>query len=282
MAQNVPVIDLNDSSSRVDQRFGEALEQHGFAIILNHGVSAHHVGEAYRAVAKVFDLPLHVKQAYETPDNGRLTGYTSPEVERAKDATRGDVKEFWHVMRPGNQLADNLFPKEVPEFQRAMLELFAAMEQLSTTMLGSVGRYLGKPTHHFEGMTANGNSVLRVLHYPEIDGPTTALRAAPHEDINLLTLLVAGTQPGLEILDRDGSWLAVQTPPDAIIANAADMMQMHTFGRIRSATHRVVNPPAKDGGRYSMPFFTHPRADVPLVTAGDYLNLRLRENGVKA
>lgn len=280
MSQSIAVIDVRDMQANTDRVFGTALETHGFAIIVNHGVPQELIADAYRVAAQVFALPLKAKRAYETPKNGRQTGYSSFGVEHAKDHVHGDLKEFWHVMRPGNGLAENLFPTEVAEFERVSLRLFSALEQLSILLLGSIGRFLEKPTRHFESMIANGNSVLRFLHYPEIDGSVQGVRSAPHEDINLLTLLVAGTKPGLELMDRDGSWIEVDAPPGAIIANAADMLQLHTFNRLRSATHRVVNPLRNDGGRYSMPFFTHPRSDVPLVVAKDYLFHRLREIGV--
>jgi isopenicillin N synthase-like dioxygenase len=278
--RRVPLVDLKGKPTDVAVEIGVSLQEYGFVTIVNHGVPAGVINRVYEAAGKVFNLPLHAKQQYETARNGRQTGYTSPKTERAQGEKLPDLKEFWHVMREGNALAPNLFPKEVLEFKDATLQLFQAYEHCGRHLLGHVGAFLGYEPLHFENMIANGDSVLRVLHYPPIQGDEVGVRAAPHTDINLFTLMKA--EPGLEVETKDGKWISVEPPAEAIIANAGDMLQMHTFGRIRSTRHRVVNPPGKSSSRYSVPFFGHPRADVPLVTAGAFLQHRLREIGLKA
>jgi isopenicillin N synthase-like dioxygenase len=282
--KGIPVLDRCWSVTRFDDEFGRALESCGFAVVVNHGIIKELITSAYRAAVQLFALPLEVKQKCETPENGRQTGYTSLGVEHAKDQTVGDLKEFWHVMRPGCRHPEK-FPPEASEFKGALLALFGALEICSGQLLRSIGRHLEFPAGTFDEMTRSGDSVLRILHYPDVEGETTALRAAPHEDINLLTLLVPDTNQGLEVLGPDGAWIPVSCPPSGIVVNGADMLQLYTGGRIRSATHRVVNPEKKDGGRYSMPFFTHPRPEIllttnPPFTAGEYLQQRLREIGV--
>jgi len=284
MKNGIPILDRCWSVTRFDAEFGRALEDLGFAVVVNHGIPSQLIKSAYLAAKELFALPLEVKQKFETPENGRQTGYASLGVEHAKDQTQGDYKEFWHVMRPGGRHPEK-FPREVSEFKEASLALFAELEICSGRLLRSIGRHLELPDGTFDEMTRDGDSVLRVLHYPDSKGETTALRSAPHEDINLLTLLVPDTNPGLQVKHPDGTWLPVVNPPGAIVVNGADMLQLYTSGRIRSATHRVVNPEQKDGGRYSMPFFTHPRPEVvlagdPPLTAGEYLQERLREIGV--
>lgn len=278
----VPTVDLKGKPTDAAIEIGMSLQELGFVILVNHGVSFVLFDDAYKAAAEVFRLEARVKQRYETPKNGRQTGYTSSRIERAVGEAVPDNKEFWHVMRPGNAFAQNVFPKEVVAFEDATVKLFRALEECGNRVLGLIGMYLGYEAQHFEKMVANGNSVLRVLHYPPYEGGEEGVRAAAHTDINLLTLLPAATQAGLEIQLKNGSWIQVQPPPNALIVNAGDMLQMHTFGRIVSTLHRVVNPSAKSGSRYSLPFFLHPRAEVPLVRAGDFLQHRLRENGVKA
>lgn len=130
--------------------------------------------------------------------------------------------------------------------------------------------------------------MFRILHYPPVDqeqAQAGAIRAAAHEDINLITLLLAGSAPGLQAQDLNGNWHDVSCDPGMIAVNAGDMLQMATGGYLPSTTHRVVNPEGQDASqpRYSMPIFIHPHAEVELakgITADDYLNQRLREIGL--
>jgi isopenicillin N synthase-like dioxygenase len=148
-------------------------------------------------------------------------------------------------------------------------------------------------------MLDDNNSVLRVLHYPPVPAriPPGSLRAAPHEDINLLTLLVAAQGPGLQLLDRDGRWLPVETDRHNLIVDSGDMLARITNERIPATTHRVVNPRGDNVSRYSMPFFLHPNsramlsclpgcegdgARYPDIRAADFLAERLREIGLLA
>lgn len=260
--------------------FGEALKRFGFVIVTNHGVPKETLDAAYALARKTFALPEDVKQRYETPNNGRDTGYASFRVEHAKDDPRGDLKEFWHVRMnvPPERLQ---WPAEVPEFGSVSSALFSALDGVAANLLGLLDRHLGEPDGTFAGMVRGGNTLLRLLHYPPIVGSPDGMRSAPHEDINFITLLVAATASGLEVKARDGTWIPVDNPPDAIIVNSGDMLQAYTAGRIPSTTHRVVNG---DGGeRYSIPFFVHPRSEVmltPALTAGEYLRQRLIEIGI--
>ena len=145
---------------------------------------------------------------------------------------------------------------------------------------------------------AQGNSILRLLHYPpqESAPPAGSVRAAAHEDINVITLLLGAEEAGLEVLHRSGRWLAVNPPPGALVINCGDMLQRLTAGILPSTTHRVVNPPPERArfSRYSMPFFLHFAPDVlieplpscagdhaePAITAHDFLMQRLREIGL--
>ena len=129
-------------------------------------------------------------------------------------------------------------------------------------------------------------NLLRVIHYPPITGSedSKALRAEAHEDINLITLLVAGSQPGLQVLKKDGSWMDVPTSPEYIVVNIGDMLQECSNGYYPSTTHRVIKPQDTSVSRYSMPFFVHARDEVILSdkhTAKSYLEERLKEIGLK-
>ncbi len=271
---------------------GEALSSLGFVAVVDHGVDAALLQRAYATAADTFALPAATKQGYERPEEGRQRGYTSMGIEHAKDRDTPDLKEFWQVGRSGPGLPDNVFATEVEGFEATMLALFHALDSVAAALLGGIERYLQLPVGFFEDFTRGGNSVMRIIHYPPLRGdvPEGAVRAAAHEDINLLTVLPVSTQPGLQLMTRAGEWVDVQTPPDVMVCDTGDMMQLLTGGRLRSTTHRVVNPTeGADRSRYSMPFFCHPRPDAelspardgaPAILAHDFMMERLRAIGV--
>lgn len=307
MLDRVPVVDLSDfmdpeRRSLFVRTLGEGLERFGFVAVTGHGIPAELLASAYAIAEQTFSLPVEAKRRYETPGDGRQRGYTSLGVEHAKDHSVPDLKEFWHV---GRELGDahplhvagdvpkNQFPDEVPEFRPTYLALYNALEAFANQLLDAVGLYLGLAPGFFRTLTHDGNSVLRIIHYPSLGGavPEGAIRAAAHEDINLLTVLPVSTKPGLELLTRDGEWLAVEVPPDTMVCDTGDMMQLLTGRRLPATTHRVVNPPgAEAGARLSMPFFLHPHpdavlapisGDAPPVVTRDFFHARLREIGVE-
>lgn len=308
-ADQIPLLDLQDArsaSSTTRDRFvgalGRGLEEYGFVSIEGHGIPIDELHRAYAVAAEAFALPVPVKRRYERVEDGRQRGYTSFGVEHAKDQKTPDLKEFWHV---GRELGEghplhiqgdvprNLMPTEVPTFGPLFQGLFDRMEAFALELLDSVETFLGAGPGTFRSMCHEGNSVLRIIHYPDVGAAITpgAVRAAAHEDINLLTVLPVSTRPGLQILCRDGRWLAVEPPPDVMVCDTGDMMQLLTAGRLPATTHRVVNPDGgSDGGRLSMPLFLHPRSEAwlrPMAEgyaaprrAGDFLRDRLREIGV--
>ncbi len=208
-------------------------------------------------------------------------GYTPFGTEHAKDSEAIDLKEFWHVHQdvpPEHPLFSaygaNVFPDEVPHFQPAMMRLYRDLEAAAQTLLEAIAIYLDLPERDLADMVVDGRSVLRIIHYPPLGKAPVpgAVRAAAHEDINLITLLPAATESGLELLDRDGSWHPVDGLEGEIVVDAGDMLSRHVNNVIPSTTHRVVNPDTDDVARYSMPFFCHPRPEVlldaPAVAGG--------------
>lgn len=307
MSATIPVVDFRDFTAGGDRRarfiqaIGSGLERTGFVAVTHHGIDTDLLESAYQASRTVFALPDPVKQRYETPEDGRQRGYTSFGVEHAKDKPQPDLKEFWHIGRElpadhplttSGQVPPNLFPDEVPAFASTMRALFAAQEAFANRLLDAIGAYLDLPEGTFDTLIQDGNSVLRVIHYPDQAGPVPAgaVRAAQHEDINLITVLPSSTRPGLQILTREGEWLPVQTPPDVMIVDTGDMMQLLTAGRLPATTHRVVNPDEADGGRLSMPFFLHPHPERTLepffpggedpISVKEFFFSRLRDIGV--
>ncbi|MDX2242823.1 MAG: 2-oxoglutarate and iron-dependent oxygenase domain-containing protein [Leptolyngbyaceae cyanobacterium bins.302] len=310
--QTIPVLDLrafqSDATDR--QRFvaelGHALEDIGFFAVVNHGVESELIQAAYQVAQQFFELPEAIKRRYEVPELHGQRGFTSFGREHAKDHPVPDLKEFWHVGRdlPLAQLQPPSYPSnleilEVPEFHPVMMQLYVQLEVCAIDLLKACALYLGEPENLMADMVQGGDTILRVIHYPTVspDAHPASLRSAPHEDINLLTLLCETTDNGLELLQRDGTWRPIQAIPGQIIVDSGDMLQQLTNGILRSTTHRVVNPQAEHDRRFSMPFFVHPRKEVDLtplpscvarsgkqrylpITAGDYLMQRLREIGL--
>ena len=278
---------------------GASLERYGFAVLGDHGVPAAVIEAALADARALFALPEAAKRPYRPAGGAGQRGHTPFGVEIAKGAAHHDLKEFWHVGREGAAgLPANVWPDELPDFRPHLLALYAALDALGARVLAAVARHLGLPDGWFEEPTRDGDSLLRLLHYPPTAGEGPQVRAGAHEDIDVVTLLLGAEEAGLELMDRDGCWLAVNPPPGSIVVNIGDMLQRLTGGRLPSTTHRVVNPAPERRGvaRYSTPFFLHFAPDFviepppgleppagappPPITARDFLQERLREIGL--
>jgi isopenicillin N synthase-like dioxygenase len=271
-------VSLNASQTHPEgfaRELGESFERYGFAIIADHGIPADLIARADEKAKAFFALPEEVKRSYHIAGGGGARGYTPFGIETAKGATAYDLKEFWHVGRelpPGHPfsevMAPNVWPEEVHSFRDTFLELFAAFDTAGLRILEAIARHLGLAPNYFEDTVRDGNSVLRLLHYPPIPGDGPNVRAGAHEDINTITLLLGAQEAGLQLLDRDGSWLAVAPKEGELVVNIGDMLQRLTNNVLRSTSHRVVNPPPERRGfsRYSMPFFLHFRPDFLIET----------------
>ena len=294
-----------EDKKKFSQEFYNGLTEYGFIVLKDHPISPALLDKAYTVVKNFFDLPVSTKEKYILKDGGGQRGYTQFGQESAKDSDVMDLKEFWHVGRdfptdhPLNSIYPaNLWPEEISEFRQTYLEMYEALEETGKIMLESLTKPLKVSKDFFREMITDGNSILRLLHYPPIpeDADPRCVRAAAHEDINLITILVSATASGLQLKDRDGKWLDVESDPNSLIVDAGDMLARITNDVIPATTHRVVNP--DDGtntSRYSMPFFIHPHKDVVLscldscrgegakyedISSDDFLNERLRELGL--
>lgn len=272
----IPVLSLEADRASLPALIGESFRRFGFAMVRDHGIDAGLIARAWDVMRRLFALPVKARMRYFVPDQGGARGYTPFRSEVAKGATEKDLKEFWHIGRdlpPGSPLAammpPNLWPEELPRFRETFSSLYAQFDRAGAAILSAIAIDLGLDARWFDPAIADGNSVLRLLHYPPVgDSPGGALRAGAHEDINLITLLLGAEEAGLELLGRDGDWLAVAPPPDALVINIGDMLQRLTNHVLPSTTHRVRNPAGDRAmrSRYSMPFFLHLRSDFPLVT----------------
>lgn len=291
---------------------GCALNEIGFVAVKNHGLSDEQSAKLYASTKSFFSLSDKIKEKYEIEEIFGQRGYTGKLKESAKGRNVGDLKEFFHFgqenipleLELSKHYPENVYVEELPDLMKFGNEVFEILQETGIYILRAVALYLDLDEFYFDEKVKAGNSILRAIHYfpieNETDLPLNAVRAAAHEDINLITLLMGASAEGLEILRKDGDWEAVTALPSQIVVNVGDMLSRLTNDKLSSTTHRVVNPNAEKlkEARYSIPFFMHPRADTDLtclmncisdsnpkryedVSAGDFLDERLREIGLK-
>jgi isopenicillin N synthase-like dioxygenase len=305
----LPIVSLADDPARLSQELGRSFRAFGFAMVRDHGIDAGLISEAWRLTAELFAVPEDEKRSYHLAGLAGARGYTPFGTEIAKGARESDLKEFWHVGRDlpaGHPLAasmpPNVWPVRPAGFRETFEPLFAEFDRVGALILSRIAVDLGLEPTWFDPAIEDGNSVLRLLHYPPVPAfEGGAIRAGAHEDINLITLLLGAEEAGLELLSRQGEWVPVAPPEGALVVNIGDMLQRLTNHVLPSTTHRVRNPAGERAAhsRYSMPFFLHLRSDFALrtlpqcvsakrpdrypvsITADEYLQERLREIGLK-
>ncbi len=311
---NIPSVDLADFLSDDPKRkekfvneIGKAYEEIGFVALKNHFLSDNLVDELYTEVKSFFELPIETKQKYEIEGLAGQRGYISFGKEHAKGKKEGDLKEFWHFGQEPSEDAnlteeypENVQVEELENFNKTGMEAYRMLEKTGIYVLRALALYIGLDEFYFDHWASNGNSILRPIHYPPIqEEPKGAVRAGAHGDINLITLLMGASTGGLQVLRKDGEWIDAIPQEDELVINVGDMLERHTNNKLRSTIHRVINPPKEEWGkpRYSIPFFMHPRSEMPLncleecidedhpkqyedITAGEFLNQRLIEIGL--
>lgn len=315
---NIPRLDLNnyvngnaEDKKRFSEEIGKAFNETGFVTITNHGLSKELINKLYAQVTALFKLPEETKLKYEKAELAGQRGYTSKGRETAKGFKVPDLKEFWQIGQTvtdsdpvKSEYQENLVVEELPEFNITTREIYQKLEDAGKHLLRAIAVYLYLPENYFDDKVHNGNSILRTLHYFPIEDPdalpSDAVRAGAHEDINLITLLIGASADGLEVLTRENEWFPVKAHGEDVVVNVGDMLQRLTNNKLKSTTHRVVNPPREQmkNSRYSVPFFLHPKSQMDLtcldscideqhpkvysdMTAGEYLDERLREIGLK-
>jgi len=310
-SDHIASVSLSDADADPEgfaQELGKSFVEYGFAIVRDHGIAQELIDRADKLSKQFFALPDEVKKKYLISGGGGARGYTAFGIETAKGAQAFDLKEFWHVGRelaPGHKfrevMADNIWPDEIPGFKETFLQLYDAFDAAGVKVLRAIARFLNVDEEYFTDTVRDGNSVMRLLHYPAQPKPTgNHIRAGAHEDINTITLLLGAEEAGLELKTKDGRWIPVSPKPGELVINIGDMLQRLTNGMLRSTSHRVVNPAPDRAShaRYSMPFFLHFRPDFviealpgtvpageqpkwPPISSHEYLQERLREIKLK-
>ncbi|WP_397533102.1 2OG-Fe(II) oxygenase family protein [Roseateles sp.] len=278
----VKVVDYRAADAA--EQFTRSLHETGFGVLVNHPIQQALVEKIYADWLSFFNGQSKHDFAFSKE---KQDGYFSTEIsETAKGFTQKDIKEYFHVYPWGR----------IPEQLRAdAMSYYEQANSLAAELLSWVERYTPPAIseHYREPLSQmirdSQQTLLRVLRYPPLTGlePAGSLRAAPHGDINLLTILPAANEPGLQVLGTDGQWFDVPCDFGTLIINIGDMLQEASQGYYPSTQHRVVNPTGEGAkrSRVSLPLFLHPRDEVVLsdrYTAHSYLEERLRELGVKS
>ncbi len=311
----IPLVDLSKFTYGTAQQrqafveaLGQAFHEIGFVGVIHHGMPKALIDNFYAASRAFFALPEEIKRKYEVPGLAGQRGYTSFGKEHAKQSKVADLKEFFQIgqeieaddpLKPS--YPDNVHIAEVPDFTDLGIQLYQSFEKAGGELLKAIAIHLNLNELYFDDKIQKGNSILRTIFYPPITQEShSAIRAEQHEDINLITLLVGASAGGLQLLTKENDWVDIMPEEDEIVINVGDMLQRLTNNYLKSTTHRVVNPPREEWHlpRLSIPFFLHPKANMDLsclpncvneqyplayepITAGEYLDERLREIGLK-
>ncbi len=313
--KGIPTVDLNkwihgtpEQKKQFVKELGTAFREVGFVAVTNHGIPKDLVKKFYDQSFAFFSMPEKKKKKYELQGMAGQRGYTSFGKEHAKQSKVADLKEFFQIGQEvpkshprKEQYPDNVKVKEVKGYSKTGRALYKEFEKTGAHLLKAIAKYLKLKPNYFQQYIKHGNSILRSIHYPPItQEPASAIRAEQHEDINLITLLVGASAGGLQVLNKKNQWVDVNPDTDDIVVNVGDMLQRLTNNYLKSTTHRVVNPPRElwHTPRLSIPFFLHPVSEMdltclprtvtaknplayPPITAGAYLDERLREIGLK-
>ncbi len=310
MPDQVPVLDFRRvREAAFAEDISNAFKHYGFVAISHHPIDRQLSERLLQLYREFFAWPAERKKNYHQPGGGGARGYTPFGIETAKGASHYDLKEFWHVGRElpaghrlGRFMAPNVWIDDIAGFRDVSVAMFRAFDAMGLELLGAIAISLGLERNWFDDKVQDGNSILRVIHYPPMPpNPEESVRAGAHEDINVITLLMGAEEPGLQLLTKQGQWLAVNPEPGTLVINVGDMLQRLTNNVLRSTSHRVMNPPRERAAhaRFSMPFFLHFNPEFEIhslpqcvrsegidhypapITADDYLQQRLREIKLK-
>ena len=317
MERKVPTLDFSDyqkeeTKDSFIKDFHAGLQDYGFVVLKDHPVSNKLIKDVYTQMEEFFVQEFDKKSKYmDTKNKVKQSGFIPFGTEHAKDKTPSlyDLKEFWQVLREfeGDKQAKSMIPDNVwtedETFNKRLRDLYASFDDLAKILLQALSSSLQIDENYFDDLVDEGNSVLRIIHYPPTEGLDVKgkVRAAAHEDINLITIMPGASETGLEILDRDGQWLSVEANYDYLIVDSGDMLSRITNDKLPATTHRVINPKDPKTRRFSMPYFVHPNPDAllkciesckdtdkfppngekyPPIKSIDLLNERLREIGL--
>ena len=279
MSLQIDIIDFTKENAK--NKFVTSLKNTGFAVLNNHQIDINLINTTYNEWAIFFNS----KDKYDYMfDLEKQDGYFPMKSENAKGYSVKDIKEFYHIYLPWGRIPEQLSKNTLlirSKLKSIGIELLSWIDDLAPI---DIKNNFSIPLQDMvEGCE---NNLLRIIHYPPLreNDDKNAIRAAAHEDINLITLLISGSEPGLQVLNENNNWVDVKSDPGWLIINIGDMLQECSNAYFPSTTHRVINPILNNNSRFSMPFFLHPRDEVILSkkhTAKTYLDERLKELGLR-
>ena len=304
--ESIPTISLKNykkNKESISKEIYNACNKVGFFSIIDHDLNIDLIKKVLKLSKEFFNQDNDFKMKYCIEEGSGQRGYTPFGVETAKNALLPDQKEFWHHGRSSwnenleNKMPKNLIIEEINGINIALEDLYNDLETLGRKILSLIAVSLKLEDEWFDNKINQGNSILRLIHYPKIDQKNNGLRAEAHEDINLITLLLGTEQEGLEVLNKDNKWIPIKVNSERIVCNVGDMLERLTNDKLKSTTHRVNNPKKSitNESRFSMPFFLHfnpdylietipncieqnrPNKYTKAITADDFLKIRLKE-----
>ena len=273
--------DLVSADEEVIDYLTNSLNNVGFFIINEHPINHALIKNTFALTEELFNLPFDVKHKYHMPGTNGARGYTPYGIETALNEKVADQKEFWHQGSTSNKdLMPNLYIDELSNF-KLLDDLYLEFEKMGNQILHAFTNFNIDYNADISDCATNGNSVLRLIHYPAIQ-EINPHRARAHNDVNLITLLIGGNEAGLEAQDKAGNWIECNCDEDEIICNIGDMLEILSNEKLTSTTHRVVTKNNNSRARYSIPFFLHPRPEIILnkntkITADEFLTKRLQD-----
>lgn len=277
------VLTIDFQAGDAKQKFARSLHETGFAVLKNHPLNWGDIETAYREWEGFFTSDVRHQYPFKKDTQD---GYVSPALsETAKGNTLKDLKSFYHLYFPQGRYPHTLSDATRRNFDRTFALGATLLSWIEHELPSEIRSKLSCP---LRDMISLDRSLYRILYYPPLSGGEEpgAIRAAAHEDINLITILPAATDSGLQVKDKKGNWHDVQVDPHTIVVNIGDMLQEATEYYYISTTHRVINPSGEQAkrARLSMPTFVHAKADVRISerypTAAMYLDERLQELGL--
>ena len=308
--EKIPTIsikNINERKNIISKDIFEACQDVGFFTIVDHDLDINLIKKVLNLSAEFFNQSKEIKTKYFIKGGAGQRGYTPLGIETAKNSKMPDQKEFWHHGRSNwsqkykKDMPENLLIKEVEDLNNELINLFDNFEEAGKKILSLVATALNLKENWFDNKINQGNSILRMIHYPKLKNNSAGLRAEAHEDINLITLLIGTEQEGLEVLNKEKKWIPIDVGSNKIVCNVGDMLQRLTNDNLKSTTHRVCNPTdkKKNQPRYSIPFFLHlnpdymietlpncidktsPNRYLDAISANEFLKIRLEEINLK-
>jgi isopenicillin N synthase-like dioxygenase len=290
---SVPVIDLSpfrsgDETQRraVAAEVGRACRDIGFLIISGHGVPDTLIEDTYRTSQAFFALPLAEKVAVDRPAPDVVRGYSAVGGEGLSysldEPAPPDLKESFTIgpidfdradpyftgPAAGPHFCENAWPAKPADLRPVWTAYFGAMQDLAADLMRMFALSLDLPETFFDDKIDRHISMFRALCYPsQLTPPEPGqMRAGAHSDYGSLTILRQEQRPGgLQVQNKEGTWIDVAAIPGTFVVNIGDLMMQWTNDLWTSTMHRVVNPPrdlANDSARISLVFFHQPNYDA--------------------